>query len=268
MAEFIYAYRKSDGKRCEDTIKAGSRDEAFAALRKQGIRPIKVYTKNGSKANGEFFGIRRRIAAGFAFCALATGLVIGVMYERSAPEKSMFEGCNEAEKTVLSQIVFNADMVLEQMHREYAATGLEHFSKESDFVTISNNTAFIRDIEKGTAVISGAKKRMKTLFSCAIEKLPKKGAATHFFQRLYGERMAQIDAAEIAHSNRRFAFALLDGSRDKWNFIDGKIVFGDKRIGEMFRYCLSGINIDSTTTRWHQDFGGSGKSQAISGVGD
>lgn len=68
--------------------------------------------------------------------------------------------------------------------------------------------------------------------------------------------MSEIDAAEIAHSNMRFAFALLDGNRDKWNFKDGEIVFSDKRIGGMFRYCLNGINTDATTSRWHQDFGG------------
>ena len=64
--KYRYAYKSSDGVRHEADIEASSRDEAFASLRAQGIRPIKVLASDGSKANGEirFMGIPRRIFYG------------------------------------------------------------------------------------------------------------------------------------------------------------------------------------------------------------
>ena len=74
--KFIYAYKSSDGVRHEAAMEAKSRDEVFEVLRGRGIRPIKVVAVDGSKANGEVRGLRKR--AVFALVALAT-LVAGVV---------------------------------------------------------------------------------------------------------------------------------------------------------------------------------------------
>ena len=50
---YTYAYKTSDGVRHEAAMDAPSREAVFEALRKQGIRPIKVVAADGSKANGE-----------------------------------------------------------------------------------------------------------------------------------------------------------------------------------------------------------------------
>ena len=59
--KYTYAYKTPDGKRHEASIEAASRDAAFANLREQGIRPIKVVAADGSKANGAHVGVRRRV---------------------------------------------------------------------------------------------------------------------------------------------------------------------------------------------------------------
>ena len=61
--KYTYAYKTPDGMRHEASIEAPSRDAAFAALREQGIRPIKVVAADGSKANGAPVGVRRRVVA-------------------------------------------------------------------------------------------------------------------------------------------------------------------------------------------------------------
>ena len=61
--KYTYAYKTPDGTRHEASIEAASRDAAFAALREQGIRPIKVVAADGSKANGAPVGVRRRVVA-------------------------------------------------------------------------------------------------------------------------------------------------------------------------------------------------------------
>ena len=73
--KYTYAYKTSDGVRHEDSLDAGSRDEVFEVLRGRSIRPIKVVAADGSKANGEVRGVRRRVVA--ALVALAA-LVAGV----------------------------------------------------------------------------------------------------------------------------------------------------------------------------------------------
>ncbi len=74
--KFIYAYKTSDGVRHEDSMNASSREEVFTALRARGIKAIKVTASDGSKANGEVRGLRKR--AVFALVALAA-VVAGVV---------------------------------------------------------------------------------------------------------------------------------------------------------------------------------------------
>jgi plasmid stability protein len=61
--KYTYAYKTPDGTRHEASIEAESREAVFAALREQGIRPIKVVAADGSKANGAPVGVRRRVVA-------------------------------------------------------------------------------------------------------------------------------------------------------------------------------------------------------------
>ena len=61
--KYTYAYKTPDGKRHEASIESPSREAVFEALRKQGIRPIKVVAADGSKANGAPVGVRRRVVA-------------------------------------------------------------------------------------------------------------------------------------------------------------------------------------------------------------
>ena len=74
--KYTYAYKTSDGTRHEATMVAKSREEVFAELRKQGIKAIKVIAADGSKANGEVRGVRKRVVTALVvFVALAVGVV-------------------------------------------------------------------------------------------------------------------------------------------------------------------------------------------------
>ena len=74
--KYTYAYKTSDGVRHEGSMKAASREEVFAELRKQGIKAIKVVASDGSKANGELRGVRKRVVAGLlVFVAITVGVV-------------------------------------------------------------------------------------------------------------------------------------------------------------------------------------------------
>jgi hypothetical protein len=57
-------------------MNASSREEVFAELRKRGIKAIKVVAADGSKANGEIRGVRRRVVIILlALVALSVGII-------------------------------------------------------------------------------------------------------------------------------------------------------------------------------------------------
>ena len=74
--KYTYAYKDSEGKRHEESMDAASREAVFEALRARGIRPIKVVAADGSKANGEVRGIRRRVAVAIVLIA---AVVVGAI---------------------------------------------------------------------------------------------------------------------------------------------------------------------------------------------
>ena len=83
--KYTYAYKSSDGIRHEDTMSASSREEVFAELRKRGIKAIKVVAADGSKANGEVRGLRKRgVVVLVAFVALGVGVVAYLSGSKSA----------------------------------------------------------------------------------------------------------------------------------------------------------------------------------------
>ena len=82
--KFIYAYKTSDGVRHEAAMDAESREAVFAALRQQGIKAIKVVAADGSKANGEIRGVRKRVLAAAVLGAAVLAVVGTVAYFRTS----------------------------------------------------------------------------------------------------------------------------------------------------------------------------------------
>ena len=81
---YIYAYKSSDGVRHEDSMNASSREEVFGALRAKGIKAIKVVAADGSRANGEVRGVRKRVAAALvALAAAVAGVFAYIGGERT-----------------------------------------------------------------------------------------------------------------------------------------------------------------------------------------
>ena len=81
---YTYAYKTSDGIRHEDSMNASSREEVFETLRAKGIKAIKVVAADGSKANGEVRGVRKRaVVALVILAAVCAGVVAYIGGERT-----------------------------------------------------------------------------------------------------------------------------------------------------------------------------------------
>ena len=82
--KYTYAYKTSDGIRHEDSMSASSREEVFETLRAKGIKAIKVVAADGSKANGEVRGVRKRaVVALVILAAVCAGVVAYIGGERT-----------------------------------------------------------------------------------------------------------------------------------------------------------------------------------------
>ena len=91
--KYTYAYKSSDGVRHEETMNAASREEVFAALRAKGIKAIKVVAADGSKANGEIRGDRRRVVAAIV---IVVAIAVGpVAYFSGSRVKTTTDGTTE-----------------------------------------------------------------------------------------------------------------------------------------------------------------------------
>ncbi|MBR4614830.1 MAG: hypothetical protein IKO55_04435, partial [Kiritimatiellae bacterium] len=116
--KYTFAYKTSDGVRHEDSLDANCRDEAFQVLRGRGIRPIKVVAADGSKANGEVRGLRKR--AVFALVALAA-VVAGVVAYLGGERTGAATAVNSATSAPRHQIYGDPATVEGLEHGDFAA---------------------------------------------------------------------------------------------------------------------------------------------------
>lgn len=111
--KYTYAYKTPDGVRHEGSMNASSREEVFSALRERGIRAIKVVAADGSRANGEIRGIRRRVVV--AIVALAA-IGVGAVAYFSGMRTAAVAAANPASASPRHQI-YGDPAVMETMER-------------------------------------------------------------------------------------------------------------------------------------------------------
>ena len=70
--------------RHEDSVDASSREEVFAALRRKGIKAIKVVAGDGSRANGELHGVRKRVVFVLVVAVAVAAAVVASYASRKA----------------------------------------------------------------------------------------------------------------------------------------------------------------------------------------
>ena len=123
--KYTYAYKTSDGVRHEDSMNAASREEVFAELRKRGIKAIKVVAADGSKANGEVRGVRKRIVAVIVTIA---ALCVGIVSYFGGTRTAAVQSTNPATMSPRHQI-YGDPAIMESLERGDFSAAL---SREGD----------------------------------------------------------------------------------------------------------------------------------------
>ena len=174
-------------------MNAASREEVFAALRKQGIKAIKVVAADGSKANGEVRGVRKRIVAVLvAVAALSVGIV------------AYFGGSRTA------AVVAANPATISPRHQIYGDPAIMESIERGDFSDI-----LIREGDRLLAIFAQPGKLM-----CARGTNPRllsKNAAEKFAAYAKNELEADKDIAISAEDSRevRELKQIVNGMRDE-----------------------------------------------------
>lgn len=167
--KYTYAYKTSDGTRHEEAMEAESREAVFAALREKGIRAIKVVAADGSKANGEIRGIRKRVlAASVVGAALLAGLAVYSALRSQDPANRP------------------ASPALIELRSKAAALAEKH----------KVDIAGVSDKAKTGAAVSELRTEARELFKDILNNLPNEAEQLEA-KRLYGELMILADRTEL-----------------------------------------------------------------------
>ena len=209
---YTYAYKTSDGTRHEAAIEADSRDEAFATLRRQGIRPIKVVAADGSKANGEVHGVRKRaVALLVATVALGVGVVAylgGTRSRVSTVLESPFETASMRRQVIGDVAVIEkgirtgwADVFEQEGERFLASFAIPGVKAGQRNTTIEEITASLSRSIAAQDTDSLEARQIKAMvegMKCEARRyIAAGGTAVE-----YGKRLTERQDAEIAVYNR------------------------------------------------------------------
>ena len=89
MRHYSYSYQDAKGLRHEGELKAASKDDAYAELRKQGIRPIKVTERIAPIVRRGFKGLRKRDMVCLVIAALCLVAVAWCVAVRSKSQSAL-----------------------------------------------------------------------------------------------------------------------------------------------------------------------------------
>ena len=245
--KFAYYYHTSEGVKKSGTISARRRDDAFAELRKKGIRPIKL------TVDPEYLKRRRIILSMAAVSLLGVALAMVVLWRVHLTHRQATRYREETKKDFLSFVSLADDM---RHHYRYSLK-VAGFTKAFDctqVVDVTRVEPLFLEFQRIRSIMSESRDRFRVFFSNIYERFPASSVNERLdAQKLYGEIMDEIDTDEARVENNECIVMLLDGNRGKWKVQGGKVVFADSKLERDVGFFS--VESDETTARWRRDFG-------------
>ena len=202
------------------SIEAASRDDAFVALRKDGIRPIKVVAADGSKANGEIRGVRRRVVSLVAALAAVGAVVATTLYNRTrTPPTPEFEAEQTRRQVIGDSAVIDkgiatgwSDVFPEEGERFFASFAIPGVKAGQRNTTVEElNAALERRIDVAGEDGMEARQIKSMVEGMKSEARAYIAAGGNIVE--YGKRLTERQDAEIAIYER--TKAEIDDAREK-----------------------------------------------------
>ena len=250
--KYHYAYKTSEGKRLTDSMEARSREEVFEALRGRGIKPIKVVAADGSKANGEIRGVRKRVVALVAIvsAALTVAALLGYRRTKVAPTPVY----SQSESFILNDMMSNWRLLESNFVSRLTQLDIRPLR---DYSFVSDDAELIAETNRlvaAIALIEKAKQRSKGIFSSVPNVLNIESDAARDAQAKYGQWMDELETKEVAFDNRLRALLFLKENGGGMTLRDGKVSFSQGHLQTQFDFLDKSLDVTPNVKRWHQDF--------------
>lgn len=203
--KYTYAYKTSDGTRHEASMDAPSREFVFESLRKQGIRAIKVVAADGSKANGEIRGIRKRVlAASVIVAVLLTAIGSAIFFHRS-PSPSTFAFDSSTRRQIIGDIAIIEKGILTGWSEVFPEEGERFFASFAiPGVKAGQRNTTVEEIEKSLKRViaptpeDGIEARQIKAMVEGMKSEARQYVAAGGSVVEYGKRLTERQDAEIA----------------------------------------------------------------------
>lgn len=261
MRTWTYSYNTSDGLRHEGEIEADSKDDAYAALRGRGIRPIRVTERITPVVKRGFGGLRRRdwmalAAVAGVLVAVISVVAMKVSSDASAPVPDKAQPLRDSSSCLEYRQLISAVQAESDAHRK----AMDEVDREllSNYALVFRSrdlSEFRAEIERGRKVCEASRAKIRDIYRDRYGGIPESNHDEQVdAQRVYGVLMDALDADEERLSSDECALELLDSNRGKWKVRRGAVVWDDPRLDAEFRlYCRENI---PGTMRWQRDFRG------------
>ena len=269
--QFTYFYKTSDGLRHKAEIGAPSREEAFSALRQQGIRPIKLFANEPvpRKRSWKRWAVIALLAAAVAVLAVRMRQDASVPPKPAQPvlaatnevwgAKSGSQGVTSAVIAISSDPAYtNLEIkvrgVVGQRAKSLAALDLDILKNYALIESISDLSRLTAEIEKARSIIEASRMQTKEVFRSAFDEVRENDLATRMaIQQLYAKVSDGLDLDEARVDASELSMFLLDENRGKWRTHKGKIIFTDTQLESEFKLITS--QTDAASIRWRKEMG-------------
>ena len=241
---YIYSYKTPDGARHGGELEARSRDDAFAELRRRGIRAIRVEPAGGGADGRRAWPWLALAGALSAICVvcLANSLAARIRYR-------------EGSRLRFDELKSKADAIKMQYEAGMRLLDLRILDDYSLIAAHADLSSVTNETRKAREVLSLARAQAGDLFRGVLEMFPPESVNERIdAQKMYGELMNGIDATEGRIRQDERALELLDANRGRWRVDENsRLVFDDARLRMEIEFF--GRDKDDATVRWKKDFG-------------
>ena len=246
-------------------MSAPTKDDVYAELRRQGIRPIRVEERIAPIVRKGFSGLRKRdwalIAAIVAVLLVALYFVLSgsddalAPADGQAPRKAAIsvDGNVEAHPTYL-RLALEVESLLEHHRQAMADIDIDLLNNYALIERSPDMSEFRAEVSKARSFIASARGQAKALFSTRYVDIPEDCSTDRInAQMLYGIFMNELDAEEERISLDECALDLLEANRGAWRTVKGRVKWDSEELEQAFSLCKR--DDGEGVARWQRDFG-------------
>lgn len=251
---FTYFYKTSDGVRHKAEISASSRESAFAALREEGIRPIRMYAKTPPPRSPLW---RWAAAALAATLALAAAVWLARRPPRSpasAPAPAVSEGLAEPDDSRYTNLVAQVATFAAAQGEAFATMDVLALAHRPELATMDDFAPLYDEVDAARQTLEASRSQLKELFRTGYGEFARgETDLKRAVQLCYVKATESLDAYEARIDAEEYALMLLDDHRDKWGFRSGELKFDDPALADEFRALAA--ETDAAALKWRREIG-------------